>query len=822
MKFPTALPIDSVLPALRDALGQGAAAVLRAAPGAGKTTRVPLALLDEPWLAGKAIVMLEPRRLAARAAARRMAETLGESVGQTVGYRVRLDSKVSARTRIEVVTEGILTRHLQSDPSLDGIGLLIFDEFHERSIHSDLGLALALDVRNALRPDLKLLAMSATLDGEPVAALLGGAPAIVSTGQAFPVETRHVARSPHRSFEDDVAALIRQAIVDEPGSLLAFLPGEREIRRVAARLAERGLPDDVDLLPLYGAMPPQAQDDAIRLAAAARRKIVLATTIAETSLTIDGVRIVVDGGLKRVPRFDPRSGMSSLATVRVSVASAEQRRGRAGRLAPGICYRLWPAAEERGLARFDAPEMLQADLAPLALDLAAWGTRDPASLSWLDPPPAAAYGQATGLLRRLGALDGVARITAMGRSMAALPLHPRLAHMVVAGKSLGHGALACDLAALLSERDAGGERDVDVRSRLALLAGSRRGGAPATDRIRSAAQDLRRAAGVRDGASEATHAGMLLALGYPDRVARSRGPRGRFRLSGGGGAVLPETDALAAADLLAVAELDGAAIDARIFLAAPLTLAELAAAYAGEIAETSFVEWDAREAAVVARRQRRFGALVLDDRPLSDPDAQAVTAAMLEGIRRMGLDVLPWTAAVRALQQRVSFLRRSRPDDGWPDLSDAALAASTAEWLAPWLAGATRRDHLASLDLAAALANRVPWDLRRRLDDLAPSWIELPSGNRADIDYGAESGPRISVRLQELFGQQATPTIAGGRIALTVALLSPARRPLAITRDLRSFWTNVYPDVRAQMRGRYPRHAWPEDPTTAIPGSRAR
>jgi len=829
MAGPDPLPIDALLPELRQELARRPAAVLQAAPGAGKTTRVPLALLGESWLRGQRILMLEPRRLATRAAARRMASTLGEVVGETVGFRVRLESKVSPRTRIEVVTEGILTRRLQHDPSLEGVGLVIFDEFHERSLDCDLGLALTLESQEMLRPDLKILIMSATLDGAVVAALLGDAPVLKSEGRVFPVETRYAPRDPQRRFEDDIAALVRRALREEEGSALMFLPGEREIRRVASLLTEAGLPANASLHGLYSALPVAEQDAAIQPAPPGARKIVLATTIAETSLTIEGVRIVIDGGQKRAPRFDPRTGMTRLETVRVSVASADQRRGRAGRLGPGVCYRLWSEAEMRGFAPFDKPEILAADLAALALDLAAWGVADPLKLRWLDPPPKANYEQAVALLTQLEALNGADRITDLGQEMAALPLHPRLAHMLLRAKAMGQGALACDIAALLSERDIMRQtQDADVRSRLEIIAARRAESAAPVNRgalmrVRETAADLRRQLKVKaDGGGSSTEAGRLLALAYPDRVAQQRGGRGRYRLAGGGGAFLNEADPLAASEFLVAAELDGDAREARIFLAAPLTAPDIETLFESTIADVTTTEWDSRSESVAARRQRRFGAIVLADRPIDRPDGETVTAAMIQGIRQMGLACLPWSDEIQAWRRRIAFLRQARPEDGWPDLSDDRLLASLEDWLAPSLAGLSRRSHLAKLDLAAALQALLPWSLQRRLDDLAPTHLEVASGSRIAVDYGAEEGPVLAMQLQHLFGQVDTPRVADGRVPVTLHLLSPARRPIAVTKDLRSFWTNVYPEVRREMRGRYPRHNWPENPLTAAPGVRRR
>ncbi len=836
-------PVDAVIPQLGEALARGPAALLVAEPGAGKTTRVPLKLLDAPWLGRSKIVMLEPRRLAARAAAHRMAETLGEEIGETVGYTVRLDRKVSGRTRIEVVTEGILTRRLQSDPELKGIGLVIFDEFHERSLDGDLGLALTLDVQRALRGDLKMLVMSATLDVTRLARHLGGAPVIDAPGRIYPVETRYLDKAQRQTVSLDASRAVRRALTETDQSILVFLPGEAEIRRTEEALLASGLPPDVDVRPLYGAMGFAEQDAAIRPSPPGRRKIVLATTIAETSLTIDGIGTVIDAGFKRVPRFDPASGMTALETVRVSLAAADQRRGRAGRLGPGICYRLWPEAETRALAPHDQPEILIADLAPTVLELAAWGVSDGRGLAWLDAPPEAAFAQAQDLLRRLEAIDAQGRITAMGKAMVKLPLHPRLAHMVVKGAS----PLAADLAALLSERDGLGRgAGCDIGARLEQLRG------PARDRIRAAAKQIRQIAGIadqqhpssrrkpgstpqRDGTDDAAdvrHAeewvpafagmtamgiGALVALAWPDRIAQRRGGERRYRLSGGGGAILPEHDGLAVHDWLAVATTDGASGDQKIYLAAPLSLTEIEELFADQIETRDGVLWESRARAVSASRSRRLGSLVLEEKPIANADPEAMTAAMLEGVRDMGLAVLPWSDAAQSLRARVAFLRRLYADAGWPDLSDAALTASLDGWLRPYLAGIARKTHLDRLDLHAIVQNLIPHELQRRLDKLAPVRIEVPSGADVRIDYESEGDPVLRVRLQEMFGLARTPSIAEGRARLRIELLSPAGRPLAVTQSLETFWTNGYPSVRADMRGRYPKHSWPEDPLAAAP-----
>ncbi|WP_421693945.1 ATP-dependent helicase HrpB [Aestuariivirga sp.] len=800
-------PVDLIIPQLSQALASGPSALLVAEPGAGKTTRVPLKLLDAPWLANKKIVMLEPRRLAARNAAHRMAETLGEEVGQTVGYTVRLERRVSAKTRIEVVTEGILTRRLQQDPELTGTGLVIFDEFHERSLDADFGLALTLDIQRGLREDLKILVMSATLDAARVAAHLGNAPVIDAPGRVFPVETRYLDKAQRQTISADAVRAVHRALDETEQSILVFLPGEAEIRRTEVALTAAGLPKGTLVRPLYGAMSFTEQDAAIRPSPPGERKIVLATTIAETSLTIDGIGAVIDTGFKRAPRFDPATGMTALETIRVSLASADQRRGRAGRLGPGIGYRLWPEAESRALKPHDAPEIFVADLAPLVLELAAWGVTDPAALPWLDPPPAAPFAQAQDLLKRLEALDDEGKITPLGKQMVKLPLHPRLAHMVVKG----HSTLAADLAALLSERD-GLPRDagVDITARLSQLRG------PARDRIRQTAKQIRQIAGIGQEESEVSP-GTLIAWAFPDRIAQRRGGDRRYRLSGGGGAVLPEHDALVTQDFLAVATTDGASGDQKIFLAAPLLLSEIEEHFAQQIEQRDGVFWDSRSKSVSASKSRRLGALVLEEKPSTTADPSLIADAMTQGIREMGLACLPWTEGSKILRARVLFLRRLYPEEGWPDLSDEALLATLEEWLSPYLAGISRKAHLDRLDMHQILQGLIPHDLARKMDRLAPIRIEVPSGADVRIDYETEGDPVLRVRLQEMFGLARTPAIAEGRSPLRIELLSPAGRPLAVTQSLETFWTNGYPSVRSDMRGRYPKHAWPEDPLNAAP-----
>ncbi|MEB3103697.1 ATP-dependent helicase HrpB [Ferviditalea candida] len=843
------LPIEEVLPALKAALQFNTSAVLSAPPGAGKTTRVPLALLDEPWLLGRRILMLEPRRLAARTAARYMAALLGEQTGETVGYRVKLDTRVGAATRIEVVTEGVLTRILQDDPALENVGLVIFDEFHERSIHADLGLALCLQSQAVLRDDLRILVMSATLEADPIAALLGGVPVLSSEGRAFPVETVYLDRSAAGRIEQAAVQAIAEAIERFPGDILVFLPGTGEIRRVAAGLAEIGLGPDVRIASLYGDLPQQEQDRAIAPAKPGERKIVLSTSIAETSLTVEGVRIVIDSGLMRVPRFSPRTGMTRLETVAVSKAASDQRRGRAGRLGPGICLRLWSEAEDRRLAPRSTPEILEADLAPLALELAAWGVVAPAELRWLDPPPAAAYQQARELLAQLGALDGSGALTPHGRRMAELGLHPRLAHMILKAIPLGLGELACELAALLEGRDilrrsGGGAPDADLRLRIEAIRGiqkenisgfSAAGSGPADvdeagrRRILIEADHWKRKLGIPTNEKEGkggeallddTQAsGLLLAFAYPDRIALRR-PDGRFLLRCGRGAAFAGMQALAAEPCLVAAELEDQGLDSRILLAAPLEIRDLHRHFADQIEQESAIFWDRAIQAVRARKRVRFGALILQDGPMPDPDPEAAAEALLEGVRQEGLDILPWTRASRQYQQRMQFMRLMDP--GWPDVSDSALIHALADWLLPHLHGLKSRADLQRLNLAAILQEALTWNQRRQLDEDAPTHIVVPSGSRIPVDYGDPSAPLLAVRLQEMFGLKQTPMIAGGKFPLTLHLLSPAQRPVQVTRDLASFWQNAYFEVKKDLKGRYPKHYWPDDPLEAQPTKRAK
>lgn len=812
------LPVDDALSDLKAALERGNSAVLVAPPGAGKTTRVPLALMDAPWRGDRRILMLEPRRLAARAAARRMAETLGEAVGESVGYRVRLEKKVSARTRIEIVTEGVFTRMILDDPQLDGVAAVIFDEFHERSLDGDLGLALALDAQSALREDLRILVMSATIDGARVARLLGDAPVVESLGRMFPVETRHGGRDPARRIEDDVADAVRRALATDAGSLLVFLPGQAEIRRVAERLEGR-VGDPVEIAPLYGALDFSAQDRAIRPAVPGKRKVVLATAIAETSLTIEGVRVVIDSGLARAPVYEPATGLTRLETRRVSRASADQRRGRAGRTEPGICYRLWEEGQTAALAPFDRPEMLEADLAPLVLDLASWGVADPAQLAFLDPPPKPAWEEAVALLTRLDALDADRRLTREGEALARLAVSPRLGHMLRKGAALGLGGLAGAIAALLSETGLGGN-DADLRERLRRLYAAR--DPRSRDSLGLAARWARDAgAKGEDGRAEIEEAGVLTAFAFPDRIAMARGAPGAFVMANGRGGVLDPADALSREPFLAVASLQGAAENARILAAAPISRDAIEAHFGEQIVEEEGVAFDPQTGSVRGRSVRRLGRLVLADRASAKPSDAAVQAALVAEIRRRGVAALPWEKAAEQFRARIAFLH-ARLGGDWPDVSDAALARSLDAWLGPFLSGKRRLDAVTPGLLHEGLASLVPWDKRATLDRLAPTHFDAPSGSRVPIDYSDENGPVLEIRVQELFGLDRHPSVADGAVPVTVTLLSPGHRPIQITRDLPGFWRGSWKDVRSDMRGRYPKHVWPDDPLVAQATARAK
>ena len=816
-KFDTPLPIDDALPRLTAALAANNAAVLVAPPGAGKTTRVPLVLLDEAWAKDKKILVLEPRRLAARAAAARMASTLGEPVGDIVGLRVRFGSKVSKRTRIEVITEGVFTRLVLDDPSLEGIAAVLFDEFHERSLDADLGLALACEAQQGLREDLKILVMSATLDGARVAALLAPAPVVESEGRAFAVETRYLGRDPRVRIESQVADAVQRALRADTGSALVFLPGAAEIRRTETLLKERVTDPNVDIVALFGALDAREQDRAISPAPAGRRKVVLATSIAETSLTIEGVRVVIDSGLSRVPRYEPDVGLTRLETVRVSRAAADQRRGRAGRTEPGVCYRLWDEPQTGALEPYTRPEILSADLSSFVLDLAQWGVSDPTKLAFLDPPPAAALSEAKALLSELGAIDAQGRITEEGRKLRRLPLPPRLARMVVDAAAEGAGAEAAAIAAVLTERGLGGD-DPDLRHRLDQFRRDR------SRRAEDARAMVRRwgdlVGGNETGGDQSP--GSLLALAYPDRIAKSRGGgSGAFLLANGRGGNVDAASALAREPFLAVAELTGAAAASRIILAAPIAPDEIEARFAGNIEDREAVSFDAASASLRARRSRRLGALVLAEQTKAvEPTAESAKL-LAEGIASIGIGRLPWSKAQLQLRDRVQFLRQAEGDE-WPDLSDGALARTAAEWLAPFLSGKTALAQIGADDLGSALDALLPWALRKRLDAEAPTHFTAPTGSSVPIDYEAEQGPTVSVRVQELFGLAKHPAIAGGRVPLVIELLSPAHRPVQVTRDLPGFWRGSYADVKTEMRGRYPRHPWPDDPLAAPPTRRAK
>jgi ATP-dependent helicase HrpB len=868
--FDTPLPIDAVLDQLAGTLSKNNAAVLVAPPGAGKTTRVPLALLDAPWLGNNKIIMLEPRRIAARASAERMAKTLGEPVGQTVGYRVRFGSKVSRATRIEVVTEGIFSRQILDDPELSGVAAILFDEFHERSLDADLGLALARDAQTGLREDLRILVMSATLDGARVAKLLGDAPVISSEGRAFAVETRYLGRKADAPLERQMADAIAMALRADPGSVLAFLPGAAEIRRTQNFLGERVHDASIEIVPLFGALDAGVQDRAIAPAPKGQRKVVLATSIAETSLTIEGVRIVVDSGVARVPRYEPDIGLTRLETVRASRAAVDQRRGRAGRTEPGICYRLWDEPQTASLAAYTQPEILSADLSSLVLDLAQWGVTDPTTLAFLDSPPAPALKEARSLLRELGALDVDGRITAEGNSLRALALPPRLARMIVDSHRLGAGEEAAEIAAILTERGLGGD-SVDLEYRLdqfrrdrsqratsarslarrwaeqvaasekaassekavmpsspSPLAGEGRGGgSPGTASVGATPTpdpSPQGGGGKRSAPStdEPPSTGIMLAFAFPDRVARNRG-NGSFVLANGRGASVEQTSALARAPYIAVAELTGTAAQGRILLAAPIAQADIELRFADEIETADEISFDRSAMALRARRKRTLHAITLSEAPLALAPSAETARVLADGLIAAGIDRLPWSKPAKQWRDRVMFLRKAEGDASlWPDLTDDALAAQRETWLVPALYDKIALKDVSSGDVSDALMTLLPWELRARLEKEAPTHFEAPTGTQLAIDYEAEQGPTIAVRLQELFGLNVHPSIAKGAVPLVLELLSPAHRPVQVTRDLPGFWRGSYAAVRSDLRGRYPRHPWPEDPASAMPTRRVK
>lgn len=816
--FDTPLPIDAVLDELSRTLEAHNAAALVAPPGAGKTTRVPLALLDAPWTKGKKIIVLEPRRIAARASADRMAKSLGERAGETVGYRVRFGSKISRATRIEVVTEGIFTRQILDDPELSGVAAILFDEFHERSLDADMGLALARDAQLGLREDLRILVMSATLDGARVAKLLGEAPVVESEGRAFAVETRYLGRKADAPIERQMADAIASALRADSGSVLAFLPGAAEIRRTQNFLAERVQDASIEIVPLFGALDAAVQDRAIAPAPKGTRKVVLATSIAETSLTIEGVRIVVDSGLARVPRYEPDIGLTRLETVRAARAAVDQRRGRAGRTEPGVCYRLWDEPQTASLAPYTQPEILSADLSSLVLDLAQWGVADPAALSFLDPPPQPAWKEAKSLLSELNALDRDGRITAEGKSLRALALPPRLARMIVDSHRVGAGEDAAEIAAILTERGLGGD-SADLEHRRDQF---RRDRSPRA----ASARDLARrwasqvAASEKAGQQEDLSTGLMLAYAFPDRVARNRG-NGSFVLANGRGAAVEQTSSLARAPYIAIGEMTGTAASGRILLAAQIAEDDIERHFAEHIDTADEISFDRGAMALRARRKRVLHAITLSEATLAVSPSEDTARIFADGLIAAGIDRLPWSKAAKQWRDRVMFLRKAE-GDSWPDLSDDGLIARRDDWLVPALYDKIALKDISAGDLSDALMALLPWEMRARLDREAPTHFEAPTGSVLAIDYEAEQGPTIAVRLQELFGLNTHPSIAGGKVPLVLELLSPAQRPVQVTRDLPGFWRGSYAAVRSDMRGRYPRHPWPEDPASALPTRRVK
>jgi ATP-dependent helicase HrpB len=818
------LPVDSILPELRSILNDHPSAVLCAEPGAGKTTRVPLALLDEPWLQGKRIIMLEPRRMAAVRSAEYMAEQRNEALGVTVGYRIRGENTTTRTTKLDVVTEGILTRMIQDDASLEGIGLIIFDEFHERSIHADLGLALALDIREHLRSDLKLLVMSATLDAARISELMGNAPVVKSHGRVFPVSVSYLSQ-PHKDRIDTVAAnAIVKAVREQEGDILVFLPGQREIRNVESLLKGKELPPNIIIHLLYGEASASHQRAALQPARSGQRKIILSTNIAETSLTIEGVRTVIDAGLMRTTAFDPRRGMSGLVTIPVSLASAEQRKGRAGRVAAGHCYRLWTEGEHSVLSPYSKPEINTADLAPLAMELALWGDGEAQSLRFLDPPPKANLLQARTLLTTLGALDNNGTLTGHGKRMAALPVHPRFAHMLLTGMELGKGVMACDIAALLEERDAlrgNPSADIDLWSRYSAYRNGELPDRSAAVRIKEQSRRLRSVIGLQksaDAPAQSVHEGhgigVLLALAYPERIGKKKKGE-KYQLSGNMTASVPKTSALSREEYLAVGDVDGAGSDIRIFLAEPLTEGEIRAAFKEQIRTAEQIEWDETNSAIAARTVTTLGSIELSARSFVPTNEQTLPL-MLEAIHRFGLSVLLWTKSTASLVERSEWLRKNGLVSDWPDLSPEQLLGTMNEWLAPFLSGMTRKQHLTRLEMDTIIRSLFSYQQLQMLDRLAPTHLTVPTGSQIALDY-SNHPPILAVRLQEMFGETETPSIGGGKVNVLLHLLSPARRPLAVTQDLPSFWNNAYIQVRKDMRGEYPKHYWPEDPLQAEP-----
>jgi len=826
------LPIYDVLPELCDALRGAPKVLLSAPPGSGKTTIVPLELLKQSWLNGRKILMLEPRRLATRAAAARMASLLGESVGETVGYQIRFDRSISAKTRIEVVTEGILTRRLQSDPELTDVGLIIFDEFHERTLHADLALALTLDVAGSLREDLRILVMSATLDTDSLANLLKHPPLIQADGQSFPVELHYLNRIPEGHASQVVVTGVRTALQETEGDILAFLPGVGEIRRAEKLLCAR-ISAGVDIHALYGDLSPQTQDAALNPSKAGRRRIILATSIAETSLTIDGVDVVVDGGWSRMPHFDPNSGLSRLETVRVSKASADQRAGRAGRQGPGVCYRLWTKERQQQLVQHHPPEIANADLSPLVLELAQWGVSESLQLSWVDAPPTKLYEQATSLLIKLQAIDTEGRITQLGQRMASLATHPRLAHMILSVQTPQSRSAAVDLAALLSEKDLllpspGLPKPVDIELRLQHLsdwrgskpgAGARLGiDESACKRIQRAAKQLsRRLSGSLPKGAQSLGVGAMLSLAYPDRIAqlRATGNGSSYLLSSGKGIVLPEGDSLAGKPYVVIPALDAGQRNGRVFSAAEIDLESIRSTQTKWITYEDRVDWDEKRGAVVARTEERLGVLILAHQPLQEINSEERAAALFAGIRKKGITALPISKEHRQWLVRLQLLKSWHKDADWPDVSDSALLDSLESWLTPWVEGVSRLDQLRKLDWGSVIKSHLNWSQLQEMEQLVPTHIRVPSGSNKKLHYSIDGSPVLAVKLQEMFGLMDTPCICNGQIKLVLHLLSPAQRPIQVTQDLKGFWARTYSEVKKELKGRYPKHYWPDDPLIA-------
>ncbi|MGD1046580.1 MAG: ATP-dependent helicase HrpB [Bacteroidota bacterium] len=822
-KLKRTYPIDDVLPRLLETFQQTNNVVLSAPTGAGKTTRVPISLLTSEWMAEKKLIMLEPRRLAARRAAEYMAAQLGESIGQTVGYRIRGEAVVGKNTRIEVVTEGILTRLLQHEPELPNVALIIFDEFHERSIHADLGLALTLDVQEHLRDDLRVLTMSATLDVSAVAKLMGDAHIVESTGFLYPIITNYARFTSDKTIEIRMVDIVMRALSEHEGDVLAFLPGRRDIRRVENLLWKKHLPNDIIVHSLFGDAPYQQQSAALSPAPVGKRKVILSTSVAETSLTIDGVCVIIDSGLARTARFDVRRGMSGLVTVPVSKAVADQRRGRAGRQQPGACYRLWTETEHAQLPEYPQPEIKTADLAPLALDFALWGTPNGENLRFLDSPPLPHLLQAQSLLKDLGAVDAGGKLTTHGRAMAELPLHPRFSHMIIRGKEIGSGSLACDIAALLDERDIfSGKKDadIDLDARLHILHEKQKTNEESLERILSQSRRLKQLVVIHPSKEKKElSAGVLLALAYPERIARRRENNSvRYQMASGTTGVLPKGTLLSREEFLAIGEVDGIGSEVRIYLAAPLAKKDLQQVFAYALVEEEEIRWSANDEMVIARSISRLGAIIISEQNVK-LHGEKVSAAMVDGVRQMGLECLPWNEESRSFQQRSEWLRKHFNPLDVPDISNSMLLNTLEDWLVPFLNTIWRRDQLQKLSLMDILHAQFTFTQWQDLERLAPSHLNLPSGSRIALDYSGEQ-PVLAVRLQELFGQIETPKILGGKVNVLVHLLSPAHRPLAVTQDLHSFWTNTYPEIRTQMRARYPRHVWPDHPLTAKPTNR--